>query len=180
MVTSYIYEVPIGKGRKYLGASNRIVDGILGGWQINGITTAQNGMPFTPTISTDVINSGPGGALRPDRLASGQLASGQTIRHWFDVSAFAVPGTLGTAPYQFGNSGRNILRGPDLVDFDFSVFKTYSITERVKLAFRSEFFNIFNHPNFNLPNAAIDTPQAGIITGVRAPRQIQFGLKLTF
>src|SRR5258708_2992529 len=126
------------------------------------------------------IRSGPGGAIRPDRIASGQLTSGQSIDHWFDVSAFLPQGAGGTSPYHFGNSGRNVLRGPDFVNFDFSVFKTFSITERMKLDFRSEFFNIFNHPNFGLPAAAVDTPQAGAIRVARSPRQIQFALKLRY
>ena len=159
---------------------NRAVDAILGGWQVNGITTAQAGMPFTPVLAANVINSGPGGALRPNRLASGQVDSGQSIAHWFDVSAFVAPGKGGTTPFVFGNSGRNILKGPDLVNFDFSTFKWFTVTERVRVVFRSEFFNIFNHPNFNLPNANVDTAQAGIISGARAGRIIQFAMKVVF
>jgi hypothetical protein len=180
LVISYIYELPFGKGRKYMTAANPFLQGVFGGWQLNGITTAQTGAPFTPVLSTNVINSGPGGALRPDRISSGNLSSGQTINHWFDVSAFVAPGKAGTTAYVFGNSGRNILQGPDYVDFDFSVFKRFPITEKISVEFRSEFFNIFNHPSFNLPNANVDTPQAGFITGARAPRQIQFAMKLMF
>jgi hypothetical protein len=180
-VISYIYELPFGKGRKYGSHMNRAVDAVVGGWQINGITTAQSGMPFTPVLAVNVINSGPGGALRPNRLASGDLSSGQqSIAHWFDVSSFVAPGKAGTTPFVFGNSGRNILKGPDFVNFDFSTFKWFTITERVRTVFRAEFFNIFNHPNFGLPNANVDTPQAGVITLAKAPRTIQFAMKLVF
>lgn len=183
MVVSYIYELPLGKGKKFLGASSKPVDAFLGGWQVNGITTAQSGPPISPSLSNGSaeINCGPSGIVRPDLVGNPKLPSGQqTINHWFNVAAFAIPGQDGTPPYTFGNAGRNILRGPNLVNFDFSLFKNFSITERWKLQFRSEFFNLFNHPNFSLPNPAVDLPQAGIITGAASPRLIQFALKLLF
>jgi Carboxypeptidase regulatory-like domain/TonB dependent receptor-like, beta-barrel len=182
MVVSYIYELPFGKGKKFLSTGNRAAEGFLGGWQVNGITTAQSGFPFTPELSNGAatINSGPGGPVRPYLVGNPNLASGQTINHWFNVAAFAVPGKAGTPAFTFGNAGRNILTGPGSVNFDFSMFKTFNVTERVKLEFRSEFFNIFNHPNFGPPNQAVDQPQAGIITAAAPPRLIQFALKLLF
>ena len=183
LVISYIYELPFGRGKKFMNRSNRIVGGILGGWQLNGITTAQSGTPFTPVLSNGsaAINSGPGGSVRPDLVGNPVLASGQSVNRWFNVSAFATSGQDGTAPYTFGNAGRNILIGPGSVNFDFSLFKNFTVTEHAKLQFRSEFFNVFNHANFGLPNAAVDTPQAGIITStLTPPRQIQFALKLLF
>jgi len=180
LVVSYIYPLPIGKGKPVLNNVNPLVNAITGDWQINGITVAQSGMPFTPVVATNRTNAGPGGAIRPDRIGSGELGAGQSIDHWFDVSAFLPQGAGGTSPYHFGNSGRNILRGPSLVNFDVSISKSFAISEGAALEFRSEFFNLFNHPNFGLPIASIDTPQAGAIRLARAPRQIQFGLKLLF
>jgi hypothetical protein len=182
MVISSIYELPFGKGKKYLGNSNGVVDAFLGGWQVNGILQAQSGSPFEAEVAngSSDINSGPDGAVRPYLIGNPRLTSGQSTNHWFNVAAFAVPGQAGTPADTFGNAGRNILRGPDLSNLDFSMFKNFRITERVKLEFRSEFFNLFNHPNFALPNPAVDQPQAGIITGAGSPRLVQFAMKLLF
>jgi len=122
---SYIYELPFGKGRHFLSHGPRVAEWVLGGWQVNGITLAQTGTPFTPTVASPRTNAGGGGSIRPDRIASGELPESERSRlRWFDKSAFVVQGTGGTDPYHFGNSGRNILRGPSFVNFDFSVFKT--------------------------------------------------------
>lgn len=182
VVVSYTYELPFGKGKKFLTTSGRVVDGFLGGWQINGITSAQSGSPFTPQLSNGsaAINSGPGGTVRPYLVGDPSLSSGQSISHWFNVAAFATPGQSGTPAFTFGNAGRNILRGPSFVNFDFSLFKSFALSDRMKLQFRSEFFNVFNHPNFGIPNHSVDLPQAGIITTASPPRLIQFALKLLF
>jgi hypothetical protein len=182
MEVSFIYELPFGKGKRFLNTSSRVEDGFLGGWQVNGIGGAQSGQPFTPELSNGGpdINADPGGAVRPDLVGNPKLSSGQSLNHWFNVSAFVVPGQDGTAPYTFGNAGRNILEGPNFVNLDFSLFKAFSLSERLKLQFRAEFFNIFNHPNFGFPNPNVDLPQAGIITSASAPREIQFALKLLF
>lgn len=176
LVVSYVYELPFGRGQRFLSTPGRFATAVFGGWQVNGITTVQSGSPFTPVVANPLANAGPGGAIRPNRIGSGQLPSSQQIvNKWFNVADFPVP-----PPYQFGNSGRNVLTGPGLVDFDFSLFKRIPITERVDLEFRTEAFNIFNHPNFALPDASIGTPQAGIITAAANPRQIQFALHLQF
>src|SRR6185503_17170444 len=99
-------------------------------------------------------------------------------QRWFDRTAFLAQGTAGTDPYHFGNSGRNILRGPKLVSFDFSVFKEFSLTEKVALEFRAEFFNFFNTPRFLLPNRSVDTAQGGVISAAGDPRQTQLALRL--
>ena len=99
-----------------------------------------------------------------------------TIDRWFDTAAFTTP-----AQFSYGNSGRNILFGPGRVNFDFSLFKEFRLVEAVKLQFRTEFFNLFNTPQFDLPNAAVGASNAGTITGiVGTPRQIQFGFKVVF
>src|SRR5262249_24167258 len=109
------------------------------------------------------------------RTGSGELSNPKVDR-WFDPTAFATP-----AQFTYGNSGRNILYGPGRVNFDFSLFKEFSITERVRLQFRTEFFNIFNTPQFDLPNASIGAGNAGTITAiVGSPRQLQFGFKMIF
>ncbi|MGH9839430.1 MAG: hypothetical protein ACREEM_11675, partial [Blastocatellia bacterium] len=172
LTIAWNYALPFGKGRKWL-SSGGPAEYALGGWQINGINTFQTGLPFTPTANSATVNTGTGS--RPDRIGNGTLSNG-TVDRWFDTSAFATP-----AQFTYGNSGRNILYGPGRVNFDFSLFKEFRITEGLKLQFRTEFFNLFNTPQFDLPNAAIGAGNAGTITAiVGTPRQIQFGLKLVF
>ena len=170
------WALPLGRGRRFdLG---RALNVALGGWDTNLIFTAQTGLPFTPVLQTSVSNAG---GSRPDRLTSGELANPDPFL-WFDPSfnsptaAWAVP-----AQYTFGNSGRNILRGPGRLNFDWSMFKDFVASERWRLQFRAEFFNLFNSPQFDLPNASIGNPAAGRITATIGPnRQIQMGLRLSF
>lgn len=172
MTIAWNYSLPFGKGRKWL-SNGGAAEYALGGWQINGINTFQTGLPFTPTANSATVNTGTGS--RPDRIGNGML-SNPTVDKWFDPAAFATPGQ-----FLYGNSGRNILYGPGRVNMDFSLFKEFRLVEAVKLQFRTEFFNVFNHTQFDLPNAAIGASNAGTITGiVGTPRQIQFGLKLVF
>jgi hypothetical protein len=101
---------------------------------------------------------------------------------WFDTS-LNTPGAAWATPRQFtfGNGGRNILPGPGRVNFDFSLFKAFAINERVRLQFRGELFNIFNTPQFDIPNTSVGNPNAGIITNtLGTPRQVQFALRLAF
>jgi hypothetical protein len=108
--------------------------------------------------------------------------SNPTITHWFDTS-FNTPGSAWATPRQFtyGNGGRNILRGPGRTNLDFSAFKMIPLTERFQLQFRGEFFNIFNHPQFDLPNGTIGSAAAGVISStVGSPRDIQLSLRLSF
>ena len=174
---SVIYDLPFGKGRHF-GISNSFANAIFGGWQANGILTVQSGLPFTPTLATSVSNAG---GSRPDRLTSAGI-SNPTITHWFDTS-FNSTGSAWATPrqYTYGNGGRNILRGPGRTNLDFSAFKIIPVTERCQLQFRGEFFNIFNHPQFDLPNATIGSAAAGVMSStVGSPRDIQLSLRLTF
>ena len=174
--TSMNWALPLGRGRRFdLG---RALNVALGGWDTNLIFTAQTGLPFTPVLETSVSNAG---GSRPDRLRSGELANPDPFL-WFDPSfnsptaAWAVP-----AQYTFGNSGRNILRGPGRQNFDWSMFKDFVASGRWRLQFRAEIFNLFNSPQFDVPNASIGNPAAGRITATIGPnRQIQMGLRLSF
>jgi hypothetical protein len=169
---SWNYLLPFGKGRKYLNAGGA-GNAILGGWQMNGITTLQTGLPFTPTLASATVNTG--GGSRPNRVGEGKIDNPGPNR-WFDPAAFNSP-----SAFAYGNAGRNILDGPGRVNFDFSVFKDIPVSEQLKVQFRTEFFNVFNTPQFDLPNATIGTGPAGTITSiVGIPRQIQFGLKILF
>ena len=177
-VTSFDYELPIGRGRRY-NIENRALDLIAGGWHVGGILTLASGFPFSPWLGFDPSNTGEQGIVRANRVGNGNLPSGQrTPDLWFDINAFPIPDD-----FTYGNSGRNVLVGPGVKIFDGSIRKVFSITERQKLEFRTEFFNMLNHPNFGQPDNFIDDGPgaAGTITSLAFPqRQIQFGLKYSF
>jgi hypothetical protein len=160
---SGFYQLPLGKS-------------VIGrNWQLSGIFSRQTGQPFTVVLSTDPTATNT--TAHPNRLRDGSLPADQRDpRHWYDLTAFAVPTCA-----CFGNSGRNILRGPGFTNVDIGVNRTFHIGERVRIEFRAESFNVANHPNFGLPNRVIGNQQAGIITTVINPeRQNQVAMKLAF
>jgi Carboxypeptidase regulatory-like domain len=177
-VTSFDYQLPLGKGEAYMN-HNRALDLMFGGWHATGILTATSGFPFTPQQETDSSNTGTQGFLLPDRIGNGNLPSGQrSINQWFDVGAFQD-----AAPYTYGNSGYNILIGPGIWNLDLGIRKVFSVTERQKVELRGEFFNALNHPNFGQPNSDIDAGPgaAGTITSLTTNmRTIQVALKYRF
>jgi hypothetical protein len=173
-VTSAVYELPFGKGKPFLTQSS-IASALAGGWSLSGIYSYQTGLPFTPTYTTDMSNTGT--TERPNRIASGELSSSnRSISHWFNTAAFVAP-----AQYTYGNSGRNILRGPAPSNVDLSLSRVVPIRERAKLEIRAEAFNLFNTPQFGLPGSSIGTSSAGVIsTQINPSRQLQGALKLSF
>jgi len=182
VVLSWTYDLPFGKGKKFLANARGVVQTFAGGWQLNSIDTFQTGTPFTVTMLSSQLNSG-SAVQWPNRIASGALAS-PSISAWFNINDFVSPGQ-----YQFGNSGRNILFGPGTKEFNFSLFKNFVFNESGSrhLQFRAEAFNVLNTPQFNNPNAQIGNPAAGTITSAGAPllfqrtsREIQLALKLYF
>ncbi len=167
------YELPFGKGKAHLTSGP--ASWILGDWQVNGIFSARSGTVFTPTINFDNANVGGGVSERPNVTGS-PILSDPTIQQWFNVNAFALP-----SPYTYGDAGRDSLRGPGFWNFDFSVFRTFDIVERLHLQFRGEFFNVFNHTDFGNPSATLGNPNFGVITSTaNNPRTIQGALKLIF
>jgi hypothetical protein len=147
---------------------------LLRDWQLSGTSTIYTGPPFTPKLGTfDYTN---GGASRPDRIAKGTLEE-PTVDQWFDRTAFpAVP--LGS--YRFGTSGRNILDGPGMMNFNLGLSRRVKFGETRALQFRVESFNTPNHPNFNLPENRVDIISGGTISRVRNNRTMQLGLRLEF
>lgn len=177
---SYSYALPFGRGRQYL-AKNGWVSTALSGWESYGIVTVQSGRPFTVALLPDIDNSGTGRSIlgfgandRPNIVANPEL-SNPTTDQWFNTAAFTF-----SAPGTFGDAGRNILDGPGYQTVNLSLMKNTALSERVNLQFRAEAFNLFNHPNFNLPDNFLGSPTFGRITSARDPRHIQFGLKLLF
>ncbi|MGZ5481186.1 MAG: outer membrane beta-barrel protein [Pyrinomonadaceae bacterium] len=179
-VLSYSYDLPFGKGRRYF-ADDGWVSTLLAGWQTLGIVTLQSGRPFTVALLPEIDNSGTGRSVlgfgandRPNLVGDPNLSSPSADR-WFNTAAFAFP-----APGTFGNAGRNILRGPGYQNVNASLVKNTLLTERLNLQFRAEVFNLFNHPNLNLPDNFLGSPTFGRITSARDPRHLQFGVKLLF
>ncbi|HZR58860.1 MAG TPA: TonB-dependent receptor [Terriglobales bacterium] len=177
-VTSFDYQLPVGKGQHFLNTS-RAADLVLGGWHMGGIFTIHTGFYFTPQMSFDPSNTGSEGLYRTDQTCNGNLPRGQrNINNWFNINCFPLP-----AEFTFGNASKNGLVGPGAVTSDMSLRKVFDVTERANLEFRFELFNAFNHAVFAQPDNFIDDGPgaAGVITSTVVPqRQLQFGLKLNF
>ncbi|MGH9680346.1 MAG: hypothetical protein ACRD4Y_10385 [Candidatus Acidiferrales bacterium] len=185
----------------------------LGGWQLGGILSVRSGLPFTPIIGGDPLGLNTDDFTFPNRSKSGACASATTgdPAAYINVSCFSLPvpnpaitgscarfgqnadgsgGIAGTCANLVGNAGRNSLRGPGLIDFDFSLFKNNyipRISESFNIQFRAEMFNVLNRPNFLSPAAnstiffqdGTSVGGAGLINGTSTdPRRIQFGLKV--
>jgi hypothetical protein len=176
---SIVYDLPFGKGREFGNSWSGPMDAILGGWQVNVIEKITSGFPLFIVTS----NNGSGvnftnnttNYIRPNQLCNGRLDNA-SVTQWFDTSCFVDPpaGQLGTA-------NRSPLYGPGFVNTDFSAVKYFKLGERMNLEFRTEFFNLFNHPQFYVPGTDVASTGFGAITEtVNNPRLMQFGLKLTF
>lgn len=168
---SGVYELPFGKGKAF--AQQGIASKVAGGWQLNGVVAARNGTPYTVTINFDNANAN-GGSQRPNQV--GNPSGPHSVTQYFNTAAFAV------APkYTYGDVHRNSLRGPGYTDADVSLFRNFNVMERLQVQFRSEFFNVFNHPNFANPDAGLEDSDYGQITSIVGnPREIQFALKANF
>ena len=199
LVISYVLDLPFGHGRKYAAGMTGIADKAVSGWGIDGVTTFQRGFPLKITYAgaTSLENAGLGVSnVRPNVVPGcDKSAGGGHVANWFNTNCFAAPQTSGAFQWGYGSESRTdpTLRTPGIRNFDFAVFKRTSITERVGLEFRTEFFNLFNHPYFAPPGTGFNgTPTGpnnngfGQITqtvqgGVASPeRLIQFALKLVF
>jgi hypothetical protein len=191
---STIWMVPVGKGHGLLGNSSRVVDALLGGWQLSGISQARTGLPLnisysrssSPSVSPYGISAG----LRPNLVPgqplylSGNAATGGLL--WLNPAAFSAP-----ADGTFGNLARNAVRAPGIWQIDSSLGKRFPINERVAIRFGADIFNLFNHAQIGKPNVKWTGPtntNFGIITspytsgavGTGTPRQMQFSLRVEF
>jgi hypothetical protein len=170
LAANWILAIPVGEGHRYL--SDGVAGKILGGFTFSGIVTARGGRPFTVTQSSNNVGQLMTGL--PNRIGSG--TGPETVDKWFDVSAFqAVPS--GT----FGNSGRNILRGPGLVNVDAALQRRFAVTEDTGIELRWEIFNVLNHTQLGLPEGNISNAAAGTISRLAGdPRVMQFALRVLF
>ena len=179
---SYLYELPFGKGKRFLSDASGFVNSVLGGWAVSGITRYNTGPPVNVTIDFDRANIGFGSFQRPDRVLDKPArvrSPGDKTEGWLNPEAFALP-----EQYKFGNLGRNTERGPMLANWDIIFFKNFALPgEKLTLQFRTEFFNAFNTVNLANPSSGSFTrnPNFGrILATQNAARQIQFALKLLF
>lgn len=188
LAVSYIYDLPFGKGQRYGATVHPVLNALFGNWQMTGILVASSGVPGTVSVGSTI----PGGDARPDLVGDPVLPSGQRGPDmWLNPNAFVrkVDSKGNLLP---GSAGRNIFRGPRFSNFDLGAVKYFTITERVRLQFRTEFFNLSNTPHFALPVRKMGDPAFGRITHTRNPvnfgstatsyssRMIQFALKLEF
>jgi hypothetical protein len=206
LTVNYSYLLPFGKGQVFLGSSGNLIDKLVSGWQISGISVFQNGQPFSVTYTAPGVtglvsgraNRNPGVALYP---------ANKTKSQWFNTAAFAAPGCLNstggaiacpvptTPPFvanpaspiydTYGNSAYDMLRGPRFQDWDMSLQKNIAFRTRYKLQLRADSFNVFNHPNFAVPNSAITNGNDGTITAISSTpqyeqRTVEFAAKFNF
>ena len=176
LTANVVYAVPFGRDRMFGKDMNRIVNGVLGDWQVSGILSLHGGFPLT-IRATDVSGTGSRGA-RADCVAPGTVLGTQSAAQngylWFDPSAYAQPAT-GT----FGNCGVGTIRGPGLHTFDFNLSKNFPITESQHIEIRGEFINLTNTPILDAPNHTIGTT-LGLLQTSQGARNIQLGLKFYF
>jgi hypothetical protein len=177
---SYVYSLPF-----FAHTSNRTIHGVLGGWEFSGITIAQTGSPVNGGngviyTGTDTLGLGGGTRNRPNQIAP--ISYPHTADHWFSGTSFGAP----VAPWNggpnqgFGNTRKDAVVGPGLFNFNMSLFKTFSMTERVRLELRFESFNTFNHTEFNGVDFNSGDKNFGAATTTYDPRVLQLGGKLSF
>jgi hypothetical protein len=188
---SYNYQLPFGSGKRFAAGAGRGLDALIGGWNMGGILSADSGSPFTVYLNFDNANAGE--TDRANRVAGCQLLpSGfqQNVDHWYNPACFTLP-----PAYTFGNAARDAYQGPNILNFDFSLFKSFKLTESKSLQFRVETFNLFNRANFSPPGGTTNgaysggagtigtdfgTPNFMKILSAAPARQIQFALKFLF
>ena len=183
-----VYELPFGRNQRYLDSPGFLRD-ILGSWELNAVVTARTGFPVNVTIdrSSSQIPDGNPNNQRPDRVLGIALTppGGRTTLEWINPAAFETP-----APGRFGDAPRNIARAPGAWQADIGIAKNVLLTERAGLQIRTEFFNVFNHPQYGAPQADLSAGPAifgSIIStintgpvGAGTPRQMQLALRLSF
>jgi hypothetical protein len=188
---AYVYELPFGE--KVWRLQNTKLNYLLAGWELSGIATAQSGAPWTAYISGDVSHTEQ--QDRPNWSGSNPYPAHQTVHQWVYGLTLpdGSPGPFSTpAPYHFGSAGRDILNGPGLGCWDFSLIRIFRLTESKNLEFRAEMFNILDSPNFVTPNNDVASPTFGQIFNTVQPiaglpsggpgdaRELQLALKLTW
>ena len=173
LVSSFVWELPFGKGKKYASGVNSVANHIIGGWQLNGIVTFQAGFPMTISAADTGGLNDTVGTNRADLVGDAHASITPTIAKWFNTQAFRQP-----AAGFLGNSGRGILNLPGLNNWDTGVFKNFRFTGQLSLQFRLESFNAWNHTQWNGPVRSIADSRFGQVISARDARINQLGLRL--
>ncbi|MCL5745948.1 MAG: carboxypeptidase regulatory-like domain-containing protein, partial [Acidobacteria bacterium] len=178
-VISAVYELPFGAGKRWT-VRNAVVRKVVGGWQVNAITTMQTGLPVSVSGANNQST-----ANRPNSTGISPKLDNRSAAKWFNTDAFINP-----PDFTYGNIGRTLpdVRSQGTVNWDVSLLKTTAVTERIKVQFRAEAFNLLNHVNLGLPGAGFvagangknTSGSFGVISSARDPRQVQLGLKVRF
>jgi len=177
--TAIVWDLPVGKGRQYLGNSNMLVDAVLGGWQFSVINTATSGLPVNLSYSPSSpfqVSGLP--TYRPNIIGDPRISGGGP-NNYLNPATVLLPTDVS---HPFGNAGRNIVRGPGLLQSDIAMHKQFRLwSEASKLEFRAEAFNFLNKTNLGAPDGNRSNSTFGTITSLAGPaRQLQFGMKLYF
>jgi hypothetical protein len=179
MVTAFVYELPVGKGKLLGSGMNRIADFVVGGWQVSGIVRFSSGLPVRLTAPSTISQYGFGTQYPNLTKGSDVPVADQTPEHWFNTAAFSAP-----APYTVGNAPRRLteLRADKQKNADISLAKNFRYRERIRVQFRAEAFNLTNTPQFGWPDTAYGSPTFGVVSGTMnvGPRNVQFGLKVDY
>jgi hypothetical protein len=171
---SYVYAVPVGRGKKYMSGLSGVSDALLGGWEVSGIVRTNSGSPYTPTITTD--SSGFGRRSdRPDIVGNPKLEHPNPTTGWWNKDAFRLP-----PPGSVGNAGKGSLIGPGYRGTDFSLMKRFHFGESKDLQFRAELFNALNQANFTSVSTVFNASTFGTAGAALDSRQIQLGLKFIY
>ncbi|MBV9441863.1 MAG: hypothetical protein JO217_04135, partial [Acidobacteriaceae bacterium] len=173
-VLSYNYELPIGKGKPFLGGSTGVVGHLVSGWSVNGITTVQSGQPLWITVANNLLNNN--GGSNSANITCPNVPTPKTVQQWFYTGCFTAP-----PAYTFGNGGVGHVFGPGIVNWDFSAAKETALSEKLRFRLEADFFNIFNQSHFSNPNTTFGNSNFGTISSDRLPpRLIQLGAKISF
>jgi hypothetical protein len=189
LVISYVLDLPFGHGKMFLNSASGVTDKIVSGWGVDGITTFQRGFPLKINwagTSTPLEGAGLGiSNVRPDVVAGCDKGGPRSLSEWFNVNCFSAPPAWG-----FGTESRvdSSLRQDGINNFDFAIFKRTTFHERFGLEFRTEFFDLFNHPQFGPPGTGFNGTYTGsgnngfgqVTDTINNPRLIQFALKFVF
>lgn len=174
LVLSWVYELPFGS-KKSLRSGNRVVDYVIGNWQLNGIADIRSGIPYTITVAGDIANTGnPNSYMRPNIVGDWRVDN-PTPGRWFNKAAFAAP-----AQYTFGNLGRNTMRSQGVHRFDLSAYRKFPIRERAHLELRAEAYNAFNAVTYQAPTAEFTSPNFGKVLSAMASRTMQLSARIFF
>ena len=189
LVLNYVYQLPIGQGKRFGGGMNKAADAIVGGWQVNGITTVQSGFPMSigPNGNSSTVFGGSQHAnLTGQPFRTGTCGKGTTANPFipvgtkycfFNSAAFTPPPayTFGTGPRYYSN-----LRAPGYVDEDLTLAKWFNLGEKLRLQFAVQMFNAFNHPNFGIPDSGVGDGTMGESSSTQGAREMQGVLKITY